>query len=59
MMMMGDVITHEGMSGGPVFMILNNYVTIDGIGSTTMHLGHRRTLLVGINSGQFVINEKK
>jgi hypothetical protein len=56
-MMMGDVITHEGMSGGPVFMRLNNYVTRDNEGRTTLQLGHSRTLLVGINSGQFTINE--
>lgn len=64
-LMMGDVVTHEGMSGGPVFMILEDY-TVEGqfpmppipgrtnqqIGRMKM-LGERKLLLIGVNSGQF------
>lgn len=49
--MLGDVETHPGMSGGPVFMKLKDFVTFDGKNRTT-HLGSSRTLLVGIHSGQ-------
>lgn len=49
--MLGDVETHPGMSGGPVLMKLKDYVTINGKNRTT-NLGASRTLLVGIHSGQ-------
>ena len=53
--MMGDVTTHEGMSGGPVFMRLTDYVTKGSDGKTTKNLGRTATRLIGINSGQFVL----
>lgn len=49
--MLGDVETHSGMSGGPVFMKLEDYVTIEG-NQSIKHLGAHRLLLVGIHSGQ-------
>lgn len=49
--MLGDVETHPGMSGGPVFMKLKDFVTIDGNNRTT-NLGASKTLLIGIHSGQ-------
>ena len=53
--MMGDVTTHEGMSGGPVFMMLVDCVTRDNNGALTRNMGLRKLLLVGINSGQFAL----
>jgi Trypsin-like peptidase domain len=41
-MMMDDVITHEGMSGGPVFMRLVDFITQDGEGKKTRLLGSTR-----------------
>ena len=49
--MLGDVETHPGMSGGPVFMKLKDYVTIDS-DQRTKHLGAEKLVLVGIHSGQ-------
>lgn len=49
--MLGDVETHPGMSGGPVFMELEDYTTIRG-DKRTKHLGAHKTILVGIHSGQ-------
>jgi S1-C subfamily serine protease len=49
--MLGDVETHEGMSGGPVFMRIDDYVTIDG-NKRTKHMGSYKIILVGIHSGQ-------
>lgn len=49
--LLGDVETHRGMSGGPVFMKLQDYTTVEGINRTT-HLGAQITILVGIHSGQ-------
>lgn len=49
--MLGDVETHPGMSGGPVFMILKDFVTQEGDKRVTQ-LGSSKTLLVGIHSVQ-------
>src|SRR3989338_4982768 len=49
--MLGDVETHQGMSGGPVFMDLNDYVIIEN-GQKKRHLGTSKRLLAGIHSGQ-------
>lgn len=49
--MLGDVETHPGMSGGPVFMNLEDYVTIEG-SKRTKNLGAHKVILVGIHSGQ-------
>lgn len=49
--MLGDVETHPGMSGGPVFMRLEDYTTIEG-SKRTKHLGAHKIILVGIHSGQ-------
>lgn len=49
--MLGDVETHKGMSGGPVFMKLEDYKTIKGK-RVVKHLGAWKLLLVGIHSGQ-------
>lgn len=57
--MLGDVETHKGMSGGPVFMELHSYMTsIDGKRST--HLGASKRILIGIHSGQplWIIDDK-
>jgi hypothetical protein len=56
-MMIGDVTTHKGMSGGPVLMHLVDYTTKGDNGKTTRHLGSTRRLLAGINSGQFQIKD--
>jgi len=48
---LGDIETHPGMSGGPVLMELKDYVTIEN-GRRTRHLGASRTILVGVHSGQ-------
>lgn len=53
-MMVGDVITHPGMSGGPVIMKINDYIERLPDGSTQMMLGHQRRILVGVNSGQYM-----
>ena len=49
--MLGDVETHPGMSGGPVFIKLQDYTTVEGTNRTT-HLGDQKTILAGIHSGQ-------
>ena len=59
--MLGDVETHRGMSGSPVFMHLKDYVTMGENGSLTTNLGASKTLLLGVFSGQprWDITEKK
>jgi len=49
--MLGDVETHPGMSGSPVFMHLVDYVTVDE-GKTIRHLGQSKIILLGVFSGQ-------
>ena len=50
--MLGDVETHEGMSGSPVFMHLKDYITIDENNEEITHLGSWKTILLGVFSGQ-------
>lgn len=50
--MLGDVETHRGMSGGPVFMELHDYVVMGENNSRTKQLGATKRLLVGVHSGQ-------
>ena len=50
--MLGDVETHNGMSGSPVFMHLKDHITIDENGKETTHLGSWKTILLGVFSGQ-------
>ena len=50
--MLGDVETHRGMSGGPVFMELHDYIVMGENNSRTKKLGATKRLLVGIHSGQ-------
>lgn len=50
--MLGDVETHEGMSGSPVFMHLKDYITIDENNKEITHLGSWKTILLGVFSGQ-------
>lgn len=59
--MLGDVETHKGMSGSPVFMHLKDYITIDATGKSTRHLGSVKTLLLGVFSGQpkWSVKDKK
>lgn len=59
--MLGDVETHEGMSGSPVFMHLKDYVTFDENNKLTTHLGASKILLLGVFSGQplWKIKDKK
>lgn len=49
--MLGDVETHEGMSGGPVFMRLEDYTEKKG-DKQIKHMGSTRIVLLGIHSGQ-------
>ena len=49
--MLGDVETHPGMSGGPVFMLLKDYEMIEG-NTRRKLLGASKLLLVGVHSGQ-------
>ncbi len=49
--MLGDVETHRGMSGGPVYMELKDYTTQEG-NNRTKHLGATKIILAGIHSGQ-------
>ena len=48
--MLGDVETHPGMSGSPVFMHLIDYVTVDN-GKPTRHMGQSKIILLGVYSG--------
>ena len=50
--MLGDVETHEGMSGSPVFMDLKDYFTLEN-GRPILQSQKRKFLLVGIYSGQY------
>ncbi|MCX6707113.1 MAG: serine protease [Candidatus Woesearchaeota archaeon] len=50
-LMLGDVETHPGMSGGPVFIWLKDYTTKNGNNRTT-HLGRTKIILAGVHSGQ-------
>lgn len=50
--LLGDVETHKGMSGSPVFMYLKDYITKEDNGSSTINLGTIKTILLGIFSGQ-------
>ncbi len=50
--MLGDVETHKGMSGSPVFMHLKDYVTIGEDGGLTTNLGASKFILLGVYSGQ-------
>lgn len=52
--MLGDVETHEGMSGSPVLMDLKDYITIQD-GRPVWHGGRRKFTLIGICSGQYRI----
>jgi S1-C subfamily serine protease len=56
--MIGDVITHPGMSGAPVIMYLRDPIRKDNEGkrSTTFET---RCLLIGVYSGQFKIPRKE
>lgn len=49
--MLGDIETHKGMSGGPVFMRLEDY-TEKKDDKLVKHMGSSRTILIGIFSGQ-------
>lgn len=50
--MLGDVETHQGMSGSPVFMYLKDYMTEGEDGGLVTNLGAYKYLLLGIFSGQ-------
>ena len=52
--MLGDMMTHEGMSGAPVFMRLKNFIT-EIKGQEVFNFGKERRVLVGIYSGQYEI----
>lgn len=58
--MVGDVITHPGMSGAPVLMYLVNPIRKNAVGKRTISF-ETRFLLIGVYSGQFQIpqNEKE
>ena len=49
--MLGDIETHQGMSGGPVFIRLEDY-TEKKNDKLVKRLGSSRTILIGIFSGQ-------
>ena len=50
--LLGDVETHKGMSGSPVFMYLKDYITKEEDGKSTMNLGQIKLILLGVYSGQ-------
>ena len=58
--MLGDIETHKGMSGSPVFMRLDNYTEKEN-DKLVKRLGQSRTILIGIYSGQplWLIENKK
>ena len=49
--MLGDIETHKGMSGSPVFMKLEDYTEISG-DKSIKRLGSTKIILLGIYSGQ-------
>jgi hypothetical protein len=55
--MLGDMMTHKGMSGAPVFMQLKDFISVDSNGQEMPNYGKARRILVGIYSGQFPIPE--
>lgn len=55
--MIGDAITHAGMSGSPVMMLLKDPVTTDEKGQRHKDFG-TKYILAGIYSGQFKIAGK-
>jgi len=55
--MVGDAITHAGMSGSPVMMLLRDPVNKDKEGKLHVKFG-TQYILAGIYSGQFKILEK-
>lgn len=50
-LMIGDIETHKGMSGGPVIIELNDYTKFEN-GKIIKTVGTHRIILVGIHSGQ-------
>ncbi|MDD5551825.1 MAG: serine protease [Candidatus Pacebacteria bacterium] len=57
--MLGDVETHKGMSGSPVFMYLKDYITEGADGRNSIHVGTLKMLLVGVFSGQPIWRTKE
>lgn len=55
--MLGDIETHPGMSGSPVFMEIKDFVTRDSEGRRTTHMGTISRFLIGVFSGQPIIGE--
>lgn len=53
--MLGDAITHAGMSGSPVMMLLRDPVEKDAQGKLKVTFG-TKYILAGIYSGQFKIH---
>jgi hypothetical protein len=49
--MLGDIETHKGMSGGPVIMRLKDYTEMKD-GKRVKKVGSSRTILIGVFSGQ-------
>ena len=49
--MLGDIETHKGMSGSPVFMKLEDYTEITG-GKSIKRLAATKIVLLGVHSGQ-------
>ena len=49
--MLGDIETHKGMSGGPVFMRLEDYTEKEN-NKMVKHIGCSRIILIGVFSGQ-------
>ena len=49
--MLGDIETHNGMSGSPVFMKLEDYTEIEG-DKSIKRMGATKIVLLGIHSGQ-------
>ena len=58
--MLGDIETHKGMSGGPVFMKLEDYTEIID-GKPIKRMGATKTILLGIHSGKplWELSDKK
>ena len=49
--MLGDVETHPGMSGSPVFMYLKDYISETPDGGLVTNIGATKNVLIGVFSG--------
>jgi hypothetical protein len=57
--MVGDAITHPGMSGSPVMMVLRDPITKEEDGKLSVKTLGTKYLLIGIYSGQYKIPDNE